>query len=467
MALEIKESTARKLFSVSGNQCAKPECQKTLVPNETTNFGELCHIKGENPGSKRYDKEMSGEERRDYSNIIILCSNCHILIDSDDITYPEKLLKKWKKEHELSDKNPFELSDSLLKQLLEREHIRVEQINSQNSSQLVVSGQNNLVTQGIPSNDLITIIKMMMGNNEEFSKKSQIKMTENMDNFAKIFVETGLKKISESNKEKFADPDLRFTLENALKTASRKDDETLHQVLSSLIVQRIESKENLEEIVFNEAILVMGKLTENQLKIIALCFILRYTTRVIDATKENLINFYHNCFEKLFPISITNTQLGYIESVSCGSSSIGSWKILSYFHSSFSALFMNPFQTTQLPKNTISEEIQNELFEKPVGDSIKCKFSSEVNLKEFLEKSEYDESLQKRILNLYNANNPNNPQKILETLAKIIPDGDFMEFLKNDKQLKHFGLTAVGIAIAINYLEVKTGDTFDYKIWIN
>jgi hypothetical protein len=63
--------------------------------------GEAAHIYGANPGSARFDPNMTPAERSDISNGIWLCANCHKLIDDDPDRYPAGLLFEWQREHEL------------------------------------------------------------------------------------------------------------------------------------------------------------------------------------------------------------------------------------------------------------------------------------------------------------------------------------------------------------------------------
>lgn len=60
--LEIKISTIKKLFGLSRNLCARPECGCNLILGADVNLGEMCHIEGENPGSARYNVGMDDEQ---------------------------------------------------------------------------------------------------------------------------------------------------------------------------------------------------------------------------------------------------------------------------------------------------------------------------------------------------------------------------------------------------------------------
>jgi hypothetical protein len=97
----ISQSDIKKLWGKSGSKCAL--CKKDLVEEGKQGtlyiIGEMAHIRGENPGSARFDQEMKDEERNLYDNLILLCPNCHTTIDNNQEYTAEKLMQI-KREHE-------------------------------------------------------------------------------------------------------------------------------------------------------------------------------------------------------------------------------------------------------------------------------------------------------------------------------------------------------------------------------
>lgn len=107
MAVEdrFKQSVIVTLAKRAANRCSNPNCGAitsgpTEEPNGSVNVGEAAHIYGANPGSARYDPDMTSTDRSAITNAIWLCSNCHKLVDDDPIKYPVGLLFEWQKEHE-------------------------------------------------------------------------------------------------------------------------------------------------------------------------------------------------------------------------------------------------------------------------------------------------------------------------------------------------------------------------------
>ena len=82
-----RQPTVKRLFALSGNRCAFPDCPTRLVDQDTgTILGEICHIKGEKPTAARYDPDQDNEARHGFDNLILMCRNHHKIIDDN----PEK-----------------------------------------------------------------------------------------------------------------------------------------------------------------------------------------------------------------------------------------------------------------------------------------------------------------------------------------------------------------------------------------
>jgi hypothetical protein len=91
----------KRLFAVSGNQCAFPKCTEPLVVGETVT-GKICHIKGNKDGSARYDETQPDEERHGFENLILMCGKHHDVIDDDEEAYTIERLVRMKADHERS-----------------------------------------------------------------------------------------------------------------------------------------------------------------------------------------------------------------------------------------------------------------------------------------------------------------------------------------------------------------------------
>jgi hypothetical protein len=93
--------TIKRLFALSGNRCAFPECPIELV-HEGTTVGEICHIKAQKPDEPRYDPQQSDQERHSFENLILLCGTHHTVIDGDEEVYTVQRVTDMKRTHEAS-----------------------------------------------------------------------------------------------------------------------------------------------------------------------------------------------------------------------------------------------------------------------------------------------------------------------------------------------------------------------------
>jgi hypothetical protein len=83
-----------------------PECRVELLADATTYdpivvIGEIAHISAAQNGGPRADKAKPTAQRNGYDNLILLCQNCHAVIDGQPGTFTVERLKQIKTDHEL------------------------------------------------------------------------------------------------------------------------------------------------------------------------------------------------------------------------------------------------------------------------------------------------------------------------------------------------------------------------------
>ncbi len=119
MSREPSVKTARRLYAVSGNLCAFPNCPTPIVdPASGVIIAEICHIRAYSPGGPRYGDSLPEDQRNEFENLILLCSVHHKIIDSDPGTYSVERLQEMKAAHEEKYKNGAVASDELVRKLL-------------------------------------------------------------------------------------------------------------------------------------------------------------------------------------------------------------------------------------------------------------------------------------------------------------------------------------------------------------
>jgi len=115
--------TLRQLYLLSGNRCAMPGCQNLVIDGNGVVVGHICHIRAAMPDGARFDANMTNEERRQASNLLLLCGGHHTQIDSRkyEDQYPAGRVTKIKYDHEAKFKG---VGDSLFK-AFENEYVDV------------------------------------------------------------------------------------------------------------------------------------------------------------------------------------------------------------------------------------------------------------------------------------------------------------------------------------------------------
>jgi hypothetical protein len=92
--------TIKRLCTLSGNRCAFYGCAIPLVDDDSeTIAGEICHIKASRRGGPRYDPGQTEDERQSFSNLLLLCSTHHTIIDADVTKYSVEYLQAMKAAH--------------------------------------------------------------------------------------------------------------------------------------------------------------------------------------------------------------------------------------------------------------------------------------------------------------------------------------------------------------------------------
>lgn len=100
----FSETVVKTLFAQSRNVCFYKGCESVLTKPEWKRVNaEITHIRGERPGSARYDASMTEAERQAFENLMLLCPNHHKLIDQLEPDSPDHTvaaLTKMKADHE-------------------------------------------------------------------------------------------------------------------------------------------------------------------------------------------------------------------------------------------------------------------------------------------------------------------------------------------------------------------------------
>ncbi|RKN79777.1 HNH endonuclease [Ulvibacterium marinum] len=121
-ARQYKSKDVKKLFALSGNQCAEPSCTREMISEDGNNvLGEIAHIAAASSEGPRYNPNMTDDDRRSFANLILLCDAHHKMIDNPETVdkFPASKILEWKSKHEAGHKSTPQLDSGIEKLILE------------------------------------------------------------------------------------------------------------------------------------------------------------------------------------------------------------------------------------------------------------------------------------------------------------------------------------------------------------
>jgi hypothetical protein len=99
----IKEKDQKILWARAAGRCSFHDCRTILTfdaESQAATLGAMCHIVGEKETAARGISHLTIEERNSYTNLLLLCSHHHDIIDRDESKYPVEVLHQIKFVHE-------------------------------------------------------------------------------------------------------------------------------------------------------------------------------------------------------------------------------------------------------------------------------------------------------------------------------------------------------------------------------
>ena len=444
-----------------------PDCDNAVFDSKGNYLAEICHIEAAEKGGQRYNDLQDDEERRSYENLLILCRHHHA-VTNDENEFTVKKMKEVKQTHEKQFlENQFQVTDYQIEQAIEQ-FLQVQgntqtgagtQINTQTMSGVVN------IQQGLTSEQTEQMITTIFEQNfPKLVQGAAEKAEANVKKFAKIFFEKANVKLTKEEQGKMSDPDIQKTLLKAIDFNATHDDDDLREYLTNLMIQRIKrDEENLQKIVYNEAISTVEKITNSGLKIITLNFALfgvRYHFVKDIKSLEKLLN----SLKPFLNFNNTNSEFQHIQYSGCGTySSLMEYNIFDTWRDNYSTVFHRPFTEKEIAELQLSKELTNEIVEGS-NDQFRIKIQSVKLLGEKLEKENLSKEIIDNASKQYKSHLMDN--KEIEEIVRAVPIGkEILDILENS-DVRFIERTSVGTALAINYADQIIGSQLDISKWI-
>ncbi|QTC41528.1 hypothetical protein I7V34_21180 [Bacillus sp. V3] len=129
------------------------------------------------------------------------------------------------------------------------------------------------------------------------------------------------------------EPDMQYALLMAQKEYARTGDKNLSEVLVDILVERSKIQErSLLQIVLNESLEIVPKLTNVQLNTLSLIFIIKYSINHNVCSFDSLKSYLKNTIAPFIDdLTTTHSHFQHLEYAGCGTISIGETNFLTIF----------------------------------------------------------------------------------------------------------------------------------------
>lgn len=263
--------------------------------------------------------------------------------------------------------------------------------------------------------------------------------------------------------EEFKNPDLQFSYVNAQKAYIRVGTDELENILSELLFNRIkESKRTLLQLTLNESLNIVPMLLPQQLNILAICFMLRYT---ISKSVNNHNSLKEYLLTSLLPHFVgdlkKNSLYQHLEYTRCGQVSSSELRFEHIISRTYKGLFLKGIPLAEI------EELKNKyptLFLPCLNNKELWQINA-INDEFLNDQNIADENDNKEIQRLFDENLMSG-EEIKNKVIELLPPVKEVFEIWNNSSLKNLTLTTVGIVIGATYSKQIVGKEYDLNIWI-
>lgn len=96
-------NVTRQLWAQCGGFCQNPDCNKLLFANisdDVVSLVNVAHIIGHGAYGPRSEHQLANAVERDgIDNLIMLCLDCHKIVDELEARFPVEVMQQWKHDH--------------------------------------------------------------------------------------------------------------------------------------------------------------------------------------------------------------------------------------------------------------------------------------------------------------------------------------------------------------------------------
>lgn len=265
------------------------------------------------------------------------------------------------------------------------------------------------------------------------------------------------------------DPDFQWAFSDAAKAFSRTGDVDAGELLIDLLVarSRLQSR-TLHQVVMNEALTVVPRITDDQIAALAASFLLGKAANTGVATVEDLQDYVRSVIVPLIG-RLPDTDSPYLHLQYLGCVGIGpmpATALEGLFAKAYPKLLALPLDETDLIIDGQSLTTLNDFVMPAVHDPTKWQVTSPLgrDLEDALEEASLSEKVKAHLKSLHGRHLANEQiVSLLDAAHNTVPT---LRGLWSDTLLGRLNLTSVGIAIGLSEMRRLTGSDFELGLWI-
>ncbi len=269
-------------------------------------------------------------------------------------------------------------------------------------------------------------------------------------------------------------PGMQIAIYEAQKQYAKTGDKNLEELMVDILVERAGTSErNLKQIVLDESLSVVSKLTTEQMDALSINFLIVKTSNPNLGSLEALCTYVaKQIVPFLAELTETSSCYEHLEYAGCGSViHVGSLlSIERFFINSYSGLFSKGFSEARFK----SETGMIEKFQELTTRCLHCRETENyqlnavniVAIEGLLKKLDIDEETKFKIIALHN-NSTMSEAEVKEYLLSICPKLESLFSLWNNSSISKFSLTTVGVAIAQANYRRRTGVKLNLETWVS
>lgn len=263
------------------------------------------------------------------------------------------------------------------------------------------------------------------------------------------------------------DPDFRYVFFDAQKAYARTGDTLTKEILVDVLVERLSvNNHSFLQIVLDEALSTIPKLTEDQYSTLSIAFILNFTTFNEARGPKALEKYLEDEIYPFLPnLSKETSRFLHIEYTSCGIISIAGRKIEKLFLDHYAGLFSKGFSESDICED-IKDEINPMLMPNFYDDKLlQVGTLNDQETKHYCSSHGLSNETSKKIIELQNSHLMSEIE-VRSFLLKYFPKMQILYDCWDNSNLQQLRLTSVGIALAIVNIRRITKREYDLSLWI-